>query len=114
MGYYKLDPSHYLSSPALSRDATLKATGIKLQLISDIDVYHFLEIGIRSGISYIFQRYGKANNVCMKSYNKPSNHLIYEDRKNLFGYKISKFLPEGKFKLCFKGKNFRRKNFIIT
>ena len=31
--FYKLDPSHYFSSPGLSWDAMLKMTGIKLKLI---------------------------------------------------------------------------------
>ena len=34
--FYKLDPSHYLSSPGLSWDAMLKMTETKLELISDI------------------------------------------------------------------------------
>ena len=34
---YKLDSSHYFNSPGLSWDVILKMTGIKLELISDID-----------------------------------------------------------------------------
>ena len=41
LDYYGLDPCHYFSSPGLSWDAMLKMTGIKLDLISDIDI-HFL------------------------------------------------------------------------
>ena len=37
--HYKLDPSHYFSSPGLNRDAMLKMTGIKLDLISNIDMH---------------------------------------------------------------------------
>ena len=44
---YGLDPCHYLSSPGLSCDAMLKMTGIKLEKISDIDPYLFLEKGMR-------------------------------------------------------------------
>ena len=50
--YYGLDPCHYFSSPGLSWDAMLKMTGIKLEKISDIDKYLFIEKGLR-GISYI-------------------------------------------------------------
>ena len=32
-----MDPCHYFSSPGLSWDAMLKMTGIKTELISDID-----------------------------------------------------------------------------
>ena len=66
LDYYGLDPCHYLSSPRLSWDATLKMTGIELELISDIDIHLFIEIGVRGGISYIPKRHSKANNKCMK------------------------------------------------
>ena len=39
MQYYKLDPCHYFTSPGLSRDAMLKMTNIKLELMTDIDIY---------------------------------------------------------------------------
>ena len=62
--YYCLDPSHYFSSPGLSWDAVLKMTEIKLELISDIGMYLFIEKGMRGGISYISKRYSsvKDNN----------------------------------------------------
>ena len=41
--FYKLDPSHYVSSPGLSWNAMLKMTEIKLELISDIDKHLFIE-----------------------------------------------------------------------
>ena len=49
--FYKLKPSHYFSSPGLSWDAMLKMTGIKLELIPDIDKHSFIEKGLRGGIS---------------------------------------------------------------
>ena len=41
--YYELDPCHYFSSPGLSWDPMLKMTGIKLEKISNIDMYLFIE-----------------------------------------------------------------------
>ena len=49
--FYGLDPCHYFSSPGLSWDAMLKMTGVKLERISDIDKYSFIEKGLRGGIS---------------------------------------------------------------
>ena len=46
MQYYKLDPCHYFTSPGLSWDAMLKMTNIKLELMTDIDMFQFIEKGI--------------------------------------------------------------------
>ena len=43
--YSELDPCHYFSAPGLIWDAMLKRTGIKLEKISDIDQYLFIEKG---------------------------------------------------------------------
>ena len=60
--YYELDPCRYFSSPGFSWDTILKMTVVKLEKISDIDKYLFIEKGLRGGISYIAKRYAKANN----------------------------------------------------
>ena len=44
-------------------------TKIKLELISDPDMYIFFEKGMTDGVSYISDRYNKANNKYLKSYN---------------------------------------------
>ena len=66
MQYYKLDPCHYFMSPGLSWDPMLKMTNIKLELMTDIDMFQFIEKGTRGGVSYIANRSGKANNKYMK------------------------------------------------
>ena len=40
----------------------LKMTGVKLEKISDIDKYLFIEKGLRGWIFYISKRYANANN----------------------------------------------------
>ena len=52
---------HYFTSPGLSWDAMLKMTNIKLELMSDIDMFQFVEKGLRGGFSYISNRSSKAN-----------------------------------------------------
>ena len=98
--YYKLDPCHYFTSPGLSWDAMLKMTDIKLELMVDIDIFQFIEKGMRGGISYIANRYGKANNKYMKNYDEkaPSKYIMYLDANNLYGWAMSQFLPTGNFK----------------
>ena len=53
MQYYKLDPCHYFTSPGLSWNAMLKMTNIKSELMTDIDMFQFIEKGMRGGVSYI-------------------------------------------------------------
>lgn len=98
--YYRLDPCHYFTSPRLSWDAMLKMTNIKLELMTDVDMFQFIEKGMRGGVSYIAHRYGKANNKYMLDYDtkKPSKHIIYLDANNLYGYAMSQYLPTGNFK----------------
>ena len=74
--FYGLDPFHYFSSPGLSWDAMLKMTGVKLEKIFDIDMYLFIDKGLRGGISYIAKRYSNANNKYMKNYD-PKNRSKY-------------------------------------
>ena len=98
--YYKLDPCHYFTSPGLSWDAMLRMTNIKLELMTDVDMFLFIEKGLRGGISYIANRYGKANNKYMKEYDEkvPSKYIMYLDANNLYGWAMSKYLPTGGFK----------------
>ena len=104
--YYKLDPCHYFTSPGLSWDAMLKMTKVELELMTDIDMYQFIEKGMRGGISYIANRYGKANNKYMKGYDEkaPSKYLMYLDANNLYGWAMSQYLPTGNFKWMSKKK----------
>ena len=78
----------------------LKITGAKLEKIFDIQMYLFLEIGLRGGISYIPKRYSEANNKYMKNYDswKPSKYISYFDMNNLYGWSMSGYLPYGGFK----------------
>ena len=96
MQYYKLDPCHYFTSPGLSWDAMLKMTNIKLELMTDIDMFQFIEKGMRGGVSYIANRYGNANNKYIKEYNEkaPSKYIMYLDAINKTNDLILNLTPE--------------------
>ena len=98
--YYKLDPCHYFTNPGLSWDAMLKMTNIELELMTNVDVFQFIEKRMRGGVSYIANRYGKANNKYMEEYdeNAPSKYIMYLDANNLYGWAMSQYLPTGNFR----------------
>ena len=97
--FYGLDPCNYFSSPGLSWDAMLKMTEIKLEKISDIDKYLFIEKRLRGGISYIARRYARANNKYMNDYDskKLSTFITYVDMNNLYGWAMSEYLSYEEF-----------------
>ena len=55
---------------------------------------------MRGGVSYIANRYGKANNKYMKEYDETafSKYIMYLDANNLYGWAMSQYLPTGNFK----------------
>ena len=63
-------------------------------------MFQFIKKGMRGGVSYIANRYGKANNKYMKEYNEkaPSKYIMYLDTNNLYGWAMSQYLPTGNFK----------------
>ena len=78
-------------------------TGIKLEKISDIDKYLFIEKGLRGGISHIAKRHTKANNKYTEN-NDPKKlptFITYLDMNNLYCWAMSEYLPYGEFK-CLK------------
>ena len=88
---YKLDPAWYLTAPGLSWDAMLKETGVELELLVNPDMLLMLEKGTRGGVSMISNRYSKANNKYMKSFDesKLSSYIAYLDANNLYGWAMS-------------------------
>lgn len=83
---YGLDPAPYYTSPGLFWNAVLKKTGVRLELLTDVDVHLFIEQGTRGGISMVSKRFAKANNPYVKDYdpNKPNNYISYLDANNLY------------------------------
>ena len=89
-----------MRAPPLSFNVINIIIKVDLEVISDADIYLFLEKGMRGGVSYNSKRYSQANNKYLKS-NDPkqeSKHIIYLDANNLYDCAMSKFLPTNGFK----------------
>ena len=73
---------------------------VKLEKISDVDKYLFIEKGLRGGISYIAKRYTKANNKYMNDYDpkKQSTFISYLDLNHLYGWAMSDYVSYEEFK----------------
>ena len=71
-------------------------------------MYLFIEKELRGGISYITERYSKANNKYMKNYDptKPSIYIPYLDMNNWYGWAMSRYLPYGGFNWLKSVENF--------
>ena len=67
---YELDPSYFYSAPGLAWQACLKKTGVKLELLTDIDMLLMFEKGIRGGMCQATYRYAKADNKYVKNYDE--------------------------------------------
>ena len=63
----------------------LNMTKIKLELISDPDMYIFFEKCMRGEVSYISDRYDKVSKKYLKSYD-PKQESKHTDANNLHGY----------------------------
>lgn len=91
LNYYELDPAHYYTSPGLAWSACLKMTNVELESFTDPNMYLFVEEGIRGGISIIINRYGRANNPYVPSFDsaRDKNYIMYLYANNLYGWAIS-------------------------
>ena len=93
---YELDPAHFLSAPGLAWQACQKKiSGVRLELISDVDMLLMIEKGIPRGITQAVCRYFQANNKYMdKKYDKTkkSTYIEYYDPNSLCVWAITQKL----------------------
>ena len=100
LAHYNLDVVHYYTAPGLAWDAALRMTHVTLELIIDIDMYHFIEKSIRVGISMTTTMYARANTPTLPVYDasRPHVNLIYLDANILYGWAMSQPLASCGFR----------------
>ena len=89
--YYSLDLVQYYTTPGLAWDAALRMSRVDLQLITDVDMYHFVENTIQGGISMISTRHAQVNSPTFPDTDDsslPNQNLIYLDANNLYCWAI--------------------------
>jgi hypothetical protein len=102
--FYGLDPTCYLSLSQYSNDAFLKMSKVKLEMISDPDIYFMLMKMIRGGYAVCNHKYARANNNLMRDYdsNEPTSYLTMVDYNSLYPHIMSHPLPYKSFRLLSK------------
>ena len=84
---YGLDPANYYTLPGYSWGCLLKCTNIRLEQITEANLYLFIEKELRGGISMVSHRHAIANNGYMQNFDpsQPNSYLMYLDANNLYG-----------------------------
>ncbi|CAN8016672.1 unnamed protein product [Ixodes persulcatus] len=97
---YELDPLHYVSLPAISLACALKQTGVKLELLDDVDAYLFIEAGLRGGIVQCAIPNTRANvpgTACFVP-NMAVSHILDLDVNGLYASTMRQSLPCADFR----------------
>ncbi|XP_071638427.1 uncharacterized protein [Temnothorax longispinosus] len=105
---YGLDPVYYYTLPGYTWNAMLRYTGVRFELLTDIDMAMFVERGIRGGLSQCSLRYARANNRHVPTYDssQPTTYLMYYDVNNLYGWAMCQSLPYANFQWLDDPENF--------
>ena len=75
---YQLDPAYFLSLPGFARHACLIITGVKLKLITNINMLLMIESRMRGGLCHVIRSYAEANNKYMDNYDKNKEFLFLQ------------------------------------
>ena len=85
---YKLDQTYFVSSPQLAWNAMFEMQDIKLELISDPEMYCMIHLNIRGGICHASGRYARAKHKYMGALyrpEEPESFIMCIDATILYG-----------------------------
>lgn len=80
---YALDIAHYWSTPMLTKDVMLKTTGVRMELLTDLEQVFFFKNALRGGVSYVNVRHFDVE----EEREKRGEGVVatYVDANNLYG-----------------------------
>ena len=103
---FKLSPDHYWTLPSFSLAACLKMTNVEIELISDKDMYEFVEKAKRGGLSQVSKRLcvtSRGKEILEKNENLlfekiteeeiEDNNILFLDKNNLYGECLQEPMP---------------------
>ena len=75
-------------------------TGVKLEVLTDVEMYTFVEQGLRGGVTTVNHRHFKANNKYLEDFDaeNPSSFIHYVDANNLYGAAMMNKMPTKNFR----------------
>ena len=82
---FGLDPSHYISLPALSYDCCLKFTKVKISLLNDVEMWNMISTNVKGGLCQVGVKYAEATKLGVSSKEgvTQQKHLLYLDQNNV-------------------------------
>ncbi|XP_064639581.1 uncharacterized protein LOC135495094 [Lineus longissimus] len=101
MQYFQMDTGKFLTLPHFAYHAMLKCTQVQLEILTDLEMVHWIKRGIRGGVASVMLRHAEANLPEMgPNYNPelPRQEIVPLDCTNLYGHALSKQLPEKSYR----------------
>lgn len=97
---YGMDPIYYLSLPGFAWGAMFRKTQVKLDILTDHQMFVFYEQSIRGGLTQLTKHYQKADNVYTNpekhvDENDKSRYLFLFDANGLYSWAMTQCLPVG-------------------
>ncbi|KAJ9448907.1 hypothetical protein DIPPA_04793 [Diplonema papillatum] len=94
MSTHKLDPCHFISLSSFTWAAMLRSTKVKLEHLTDHEMYLFFESQKRGGFTCAIERHAQGTDNTADVTNK----MIYVDANNLYGHSMMRNLPHSGFR----------------
>ncbi|XP_064625915.1 uncharacterized protein LOC135486749 [Lineus longissimus] len=100
MKNFTLDPCHFVSTPSFSFHCMLRHTGVKLDLLQDMEMVNFLRSGVRGGVSGVMKREVHRNMPDMSDYrpNMLKCEIVNLDCCSMYSFCLRSHLPVGDFR----------------